>query len=450
MGATRTAAREPLLERFERQTAALLTPASRVCVGLSGGMDSVVLLHLFAQWRARCPLELNALHVHHGLNPRANQWADFCQNICDKLNIALTIRRVTVNPSSGLGIEASAREARYRAFDQETADYIALAHHRDDQAETLLLQLLRGAGIKGLSGMPLLRHRHRNKLIRPLLEIERSELRTWAENQQLEWIEDDSNDDNRYARNFLRHKVLPIIGEQHAAWRSTLARSAQLLGETASLLEELASLDAEKAIHDRVIDCRYLRTLSAARARNLLRYFLAQQGLGMPSQQRLEDIHQQLITTGNDKRIAIPVGTLVLRRFRRHAYLTEILAVPDPHLRWLWQGEAQQKLPELGGTLHFGSRERDGLKLAGLGQINIRLRQGGEHFQPDCRRPRRALKDLLQEAELPPWERERLPLIYSDNELVLVPGIGTACGWQAQPGEAALNITWRTDDSSAQ
>jgi tRNA(Ile)-lysidine synthase len=419
-------------------------------VALSGGLDSVVLLNLFTLLREQHPIQLSALHIHHGLHPQADQWLMFCQQCCEALAVPFHAKRVDVRRDSGLGIEAAARHARYQAFSEQAVDFIALAHHRDDQAETVLLQLLRGAGLKGLSAMPTLRpDPHHAALIRPLLDIERSELAAWAKSRALHWVEDDSNTDTRYARNFLRHKVFPLISEQHSAWRTTLARSAQHLAEAASLLDELAGLDAQHSIVGGQLNCEILASLSAARGRNLLRYYLALHHVDMPGQQRLIDMHHQLVSAHNDAQIRFVLGKLTLRRYRSFASLVSTQPGPSPHQQWRWQGEARLRLPELYGTLSFNPHAETGLSRDKLGdepgKLNIRLRLGGEQFQPACTRPRRALKTLLQESGIPPWERLILPLIYCEDELVHVPGVGTACQWQAQGGEPALEVIWHVD-----
>lgn len=446
MDATKTLPSNNLYTAFRARVIQHVAPGSRVCIALSGGVDSVVLLHLFARMSADYPLTLSAIHVHHGISPNADHWAHTCQQLCATLNIPLQTCHISLARSAELGIEAAARNARYAQFQQQDVDFIALAHHRDDQAETFMLQLLRGAGVKGLAAMPAIRQQPgQPAYLRPLLDIDRSAILDWAKQNKLHWIEDESNEDTRYARNFLRHEVLPLLNQRYPAWRATIARSAQNLAEAAELLDELAQLDAANAIQTRRISCTYLSEISPARAHNLLRYFLAMHDIAMPSQIRLTEMLEQLTQAGADSHIAIDHDGHTLHRFQHYGYLVKKQAMPASNSCWHWQNEAQLTLADLGGTLHFEHDRTTGLDPAKLHDINIRLRQGGETFRPDCQRPNRRLKTLLQAANIPPWQRERTPLIYSGDTLVCVPGIGIACGWQAAPGSPALHITWQTD-----
>lgn len=446
MDATKTLRPNNLYAAFRARVTEHVAPEARVCVALSGGVDSVVLLHLFAQLRTDRPFILSAIHIHHGLSPNADHWAQICRELCTTLDIPLQVCAISLERGADLGIEAAARHARYAQFRQQDVDYIALAHHRDDQAETLMLQLLRGAGVKGLAAMPIIRRQPGQPgYLRPLIDIDRSAIMDWAMQRQLCWIEDESNLDSRYARNFLRHEILPLLTQRYPAWRATMARSAQNLAEASELLDELAQLDAAQAIQDRRISCVYLAAITPVRARNLLRYFLALHGLAMPSQIRLADMLQQLTRAAPDSHVAIDHDGYVLHQFQHYGYLVKKQTLPASNSRWHWQGEPQLALSPLGGTLHFERGPAPGLDLARLQNINIRLRRGGEMFRPDCRRPNRRLKDLWQAANTPPWERQRTPLIYSGDTLVHIPFIGTACGWQAAPGDPALHLIWQTD-----
>lgn len=407
----------------------------RVVAGLSGGVDSVVLLDLLLRAAKKIRFELAALHVNHQINPVAGRWAAFCRAFCKQRGVAFTTVRVKV--PRGESLEAAAREARYRAFATLHADHVALAHNLDDQAETVLLQLLRGAGVKGLSAMPVAR----NSILRPLLDIPRSEIDAYARCRKLEWIEDDSNADVYYDRNFLRHRVLPVIAEHYPAYRRTLARASRNLAEAAQLLDDLAAADAQLMAGG--LEISSLRRLSASRAKNVIRHFLGLHGVTMPNAARLDEGVRQL-QSQRATRTTIDLGEHLLRR---HANVLRVVAKTPPlpvSYCHEWHGESRLRLPELGGTLALKKWRGSGISLARLAgaPVTVRLRQGGERLQLHPQRPRRSLKNLLQEYRIPPWERARLPLLFCGDELVWAAGIGVGCRFQAEPGEASVQPLW--------
>jgi len=434
----------------------------RLVAGLSGGIDSVVMLDLLRRAAAKMRFELAALHVNHQINPAAAKWARFCGAYCRQLGIGLTV--VKVNVPRAASLEAAARNARYAAFARLPADFVALAHNLDDQAETVLLQLLRGAGVKGLSAMPVLRGDARGQgkeekkrhvlhasplapsILRPLLDITRAEIEAYARARKLRWVEDDSNANTGFDRNFMRHRLLPVIAERYPAYRKTLARASRNFAEAAVLLDELASIDMPNAAaHLKITD---LRALTTARAKNALRYFLGSHGVTMPNETRLAECVRQ-VQEPRATGIAIDLGAHELRRFGSELRVVPKTPVPSADFRRQWQGEARLALPELGATLLMKKSRGSGLSLAKLqtAAVTVRLRTGGERLRPDAKRPRRSLKNLLHEARLPPWLRARLPLLYCGEILVYVPGIGIDTAFGAQSGEAAVEPQWRPDSS---
>ena len=448
MADSRTRPPNNLLEAVRAQLARYVKPGARITLGLSGGVDSVVLLDLLARLATDLSFHLSAIHVNHQISPHAKDWADVCSTLCTSHHIPLRMHTIHIEDAAKLGLEAAARRARYAEYAQLDTDFIALAHHRDDQAETLLLQLLRGAGVKGLAAMPVLREATNHlAYIRPLLDIDRSEIEAWAQQHALQWVEDESNRNTHFNRNFLRHSVLPHLGERFPAWRATIARSAQNLAEAADLLNQLAALDATDSIRNQRLSCTQLAALPPARARNLLRYFLARNDIPMPSQARLATMLEQLTHASADSRPCILHASWELHRYQGWAHLTARLPSHVANLHWPWQGEAQLLLRELDGVLKFTHTAGQGLDRTKLDQasITIRLRQGGEHFRPDCQRPRRSLKNLLQEYAIPPWQRDRLPLLYCGETLVWVAGIGADCAWQASADTAGIQPEWNNN-----
>lgn len=419
-------------------------PGQHLTLGLSGGLDSVVLLELLAQLRQPLQFRLSAIHVNHQLSRHAAEWAVFCFTLCETYAVPLDIAVVQVPFQPGDSLEAAARSVRHEALNRSAADFIVLAHHLDDQAETLLLQLLRGCGVEGASAMAELNGR----LLRPLLKTSRAQLVEYARHRGLNWVEDESNLDTRFDRNFLRHRVLPVLAERFPAYRETFLRASRNFSESSQLLEELARHDAVTAIHEKKLSVQLLTHLSLPRAKNLLRHFLGLHGITAPSAIRLEDMLHQLVSAKQDAQIRIPLESFELRRFLGQAWVISTPSQPDPGLNYVWQGEDELKLHELGGTLKFWPVHGQGISRARLEQapVTLRLRQGGERLQPDCKRPRRSLKNLFQETGIPPWTRRTTPLLYSGKNLAAGLGIGIDCSFQAHPDEPGILLEWKTTD----
>ena len=445
--------------RVAAQLKDIVKPSDRLQVGLSGGVDSVVLLDVLQRAARRLRFRLSALHVNHQLSPRAGRWEAFCKRLCRDRGIPF--RSVKVAVRRGDSVEAAARAARYAEFARQDCEYAVLAHHRDDQVETLLLQLLRGAGVKGLAAMPLLREGGRSssliphpsslRVLRPLLDVTRDKILEYAKKRKLKWVEDESNQDVTFQRNFIRHEVLPVIARRFPAYRVTLSRAAGHFAEAAQLLDELAAADAAGHLKHGHLSVAALRRLSPARARNLLRYFLASRGGAMPSTERLEEALRQALTAKQDAQVAVAMGDFTLRRHAGRVHLLRSPGTSPEFVAKRWRGEKRIALPELGGVLSMARARGSGLSLTRLGMqpVTIRLRLGGERFQPDCGRPRRSLKNLLQESRIPPWERVRLPLVFCGEELVWAPGLGVDCRYQATGRERSLRPAWIAAETAA-
>lgn len=278
----------------------------RVVVGLSGGLDSVVLLHAVRE----CGYNVSALHVHHGLSPNADGWSDFCIDLCARDGIPLAIERVAVERNARDGLEGAARRARHAVYDHVDADWVLLAHHRGDRAETMLFNLLRGAGVRGAGAMG----ERNGRLLRPLLTVGRDDILAYARRHGLGWIEDESNADVRFSRNFLRHRILPVMRERFPAAEARLASASGRFAEAADLLDELAVMDLEghEACFPLSIDV--LSRLSERRARNVLRLLLSRAGVGIPSEERLAEVLRQCLTAKADRHPAVAFGEWQLRR----------------------------------------------------------------------------------------------------------------------------------------
>lgn len=415
-------------------------------LGLSGGLDSCVLLDLLLAAQTQLDFRLSALHVHHGISPNADAWADFCAELCSQHKLALNIVRVNVPRDNGLGLEAAAREARYQAMMQQDADVVVLAHHQDDQAETLLLQLLRGSGVEGLAAMPIHGNWLQKPILRPLLEVPRSALETYAQENRLVWINDESNLDTRFDRNFLRHQVFPAIAPRFSAYRTTLSRAAENLADAANFLTQIAVEDAATAVRENRLDIGLMKRLTPERAMNLLRWWIRAETGFNPSRAWLLNVLDQLLHAQPNAQVACCLGRVVVRRYREWACIDRS---GDAHAyRVDWRGEAVLNFPD-GGQLNFEQVSGAGVAADKITQgLVVTNRSGAEarwklSLRLDEKRPTRSLKNLWQEAGIPPWEREHQPLVWHQGVLVAVGGVGIDCQWQAGAGEAGVLLRWK-------
>jgi tRNA(Ile)-lysidine synthase len=422
----------------------------RVIVGLSGGVDSVALLHAVARVAAGFGVTTMALHVHHGLSPRADEWGRACAELCRTLNVTFTEVRVHIDRRSKLGIEGAAREARYAVFRQQQANAIALAHHADDQAETLLLQLLRGAGVRGLSAMPTARVLEPATgllLLRPWLSLTRAKIRSYAQREGLSWVEDESNADPAYDRSFLRTRILPELVARFPGLTSTFGRAARNFADAVQLLDDLAARDALGVREGESLSVSALAALSPARASNLLRWFLERQGFPQPSRDQLEEALRQGLAARGDTQPRVKLGAAWLRRYRGRLYLQPAENETARDWNLTWSGEDELTLPAGLGRLRFEPALGTGLSLQRLRaqSVGVRPRTGGERLRFAPNRPARTLKNLLHEAAIPEWERGCMPLIFAGETLVWVPDIGQDFRFTAAPGESGVMPRWERE-----
>lgn len=405
-----------------------LPPATRWVVALSGGLDSVFLLHALATLAREQNQPLSALHIHHGLQPEAEHWADFCQQQCQTLEILLGLHRLSLDPALSIDpnapdLEATARDARYRLFREQLGegDLLLMGHHGDDQAETLLLRLMRGSGIRGLAGMPATRSLGRGQLHRPLLALTRPRIEALAREWGLHWCEDGSNRNRRFDRNFLRHEILPRLRQRWPAATENLRRSAAHCREGEELLDDLAREDLARLHMENGLTVSGLNSLSDPRQRNLLRYRLRQHGVQPPGEERLRSGLSALLSAAEDRAPALHWSENSIRRYRDDLWLVPDLPAVDSTATCTWNPDE---------PLHWAGTT---LSLSGPGPekpLTVGFRQGGEHFQPGTNQPSRPLKKWLQEQGLPPWERERLPLVWEGDTLVAIGDLWTTRNWQ--------------------
>jgi tRNA(Ile)-lysidine synthase len=384
--------------------------------------------------------------VHHGLSKNADKWVKFCEKLCTKLSISLDVNYIQLPQKKSLGIEGEARRLRYEKLLQSKTDLVVLAHHEDDQAETFLLQLIRGAGVKGLSSMAHFDDSRR--LWRPLLNVSRIDIESYAKKHKLKWIEDESNLNIDFDRNFIRSKVLPILKNRFNHIIKVISRSSTHLAEAQHLLDDLAKLDLKNLLkssnYKHKLQVKTLDQLSNYRAKNVLRYWLELNDQLMPSKDLLDELLRQVLTAKKDATMKIHLS----KDFEIRRYKDEIYIVPKNHKNLknyeiIWKGEPEILLPN-GTQLNFKKVKGRGINFKFLDnqKLKIRNRKGGEFFKPDSKRPTKKIKQLLQESDLPPWEREFFPMIFLGDELACVPNFGIDQKYQAGPQATGLEVNF--------
>ena len=415
-----------------------LPPGSSVWAAFSGGLDSTVLLHRLKQ----SGLPVKALHVNHHLQPAANRWVDHCREFCARLGVPIYILDVKVDPNDAGGPEAAARAARYEAFVtlMRPGDCLVTAHHLDDQAETVLLRLLRGAGVAGLAAMRVQAKFAQGTLWRPLLRQSRASLRDYAERHGLSWIEDPHNLDPRYARSFLRNEIFPRFTQRWPQSVELLARTAEHCADAVELLDEVAAKDLKQAgiAANSGLSVRKLLQLPRTRRNNLLRYWAARGGHELPTFDALSRLDREVLHARPDAAPLLSWGGTELRRFRDALHLMPRLPPPPARDQALeWDGRADLHLPPGCGVLAAVKPARDELPL------RVVFTRGGERLKPAGSRFTRTLRNLFQEEAIPPWIRERLPLVELNGELAAVADRWETAALKKLRGQHGCRYAWR-------
>ena len=432
---------ELLGERLTALTAG--EPASRWLVAFSGGIDSTVLLHALSESRAQLQAEIIAIHVDHGLHPDSQQWDLHCQQTAEQLEVLYIRKRITVDDELRSGPEAAARQARYAVLQTLLVDGDCLlsAHHEEDQAETLLLSLMRGSGPAGLAGIGAAQEFGEGRLLRPLLGVSGEAIQDYAQRHELSWIEDPSNADTRFDRNFLRREIMPSLASRWPAVSARLKQSADLASEASALLRDLADIDIVAAGRPERLDLQSLRQLSLERQRNLLRQAISLCGLPPAPATRLYQVVHELIPAREDAQPQVAWPGAELRRYRDHLYLMPAIAMLPDEPEQALRPEAALYLGPGMGQLVLNPGVKGGInpELAKAG-LRVRYRHGGEEIRPAGHACTRKLKKLLQQEGIVPWMRERLPLLYSGEDLVAVADL-----WIAKEcsHDAGFGVCWR-------
>ena len=411
-----------------------VSPYRQLLVGFSGGLDSTVLLHRMMLWREQeADVQIRAIHIHHGLSPFADEWVAHCESLCLAWNIPLLIERVTLL-DEGLGTEAQARKARYAAFEKSLlpGEAIVTAQHLDDQCETFLLALKRGSGPAGLSAMAERSEFVGTHLLRPLLGETRASLEHWAQEHHLCWIEDESNQDDAYDRNFLRLRILPELSQRWPHFAEATARSAKLCAEQESLLDELLSEELESLMsQERALRIAPLQAMSAVRRGALLRRWLAGHDAQMPSRDMLNRIWEEVAQAREDANPCLRFNDFELRRYKEHLWwIKHQPSLADEILPWdnilepreLPQGAGQVCLEGNGNVRLPEAGEKITIRFKASGNLHIVGRNGG-----------RKLKKIWQECHIPPWLRDSTPLLFYGENLIAAAGVFiTQEGWAEQ------------------
>lgn len=444
-----------LLQHLKTLLAQVVSPASEtktLWLAYSGGLDSHVLLHALASLKSELKnWQIRAVHVDHGLHVLSADWGQHCQAICKQLSIPCQVIKVNIK-QDGESLEAVARDARYQAFADclQKGDVLLTAQHADDQAETFMLQMLRGSGPRGLSAMPASRVFASGSLLRPLLGFRRQQLQTYAEQYGLEFIHDPSNDDKRFDRNFLRHDVFPGLAARWPSVVQTLCRNAQHQAEAAELLDVLAEQDMLSCTENPgCLSLSRLEMLDDNRQRNLLRYWLRQQGVTVPHRRKLNEILRAMLSAAEDRqpRIDWPGGEV--RRYRGEMYASDEALLPQSWEQ-TWDLLTPLMLPAGLGSLAVTGDSGQALDLSRItsAPISVRFRGGGENCLPAGRGHHHSLKKLFQESAIPPWQRQRTPLVYVGNELAQIMGVCICEPFKAREGRPAVNIEWQQQHSN--
>lgn len=454
-----------------------------IVVAYSGGVDSQVLLHALIQLKKsqHIPNNITVCHVNHGLSVNAERWEKLAQQTCADLSVHLIIKRVDIKAKVQQSLEAIARDARYNAL-RELSDkpsLILTGHHGDDQSETFLLALKRGAGLKGLSAMSENTSLGIHRLVRPLLAISRQEIESYAKEHKINWIEDESNTDTSFDRNYFRQEVMPMLRQRWPSISNTINRSAEHCLAGQELLDELAEQDLKACrLSENSMAVEYLSTLSQARFNNLLRYFMSQHHCLMPSTQQIKQVREQL-SANADKTPQIKVGDCYFRRFNNALYLTlpyadvshwqvklercdthglaaqsEVI-LPDnlgvlvlqpkefeADVKASDTGNNEDKSNNIDNVIFDDKEQLPAIALPAHGQqVNIRFSHENPKCLPHYREHSRSVKKVLQELTIPPWERKRIAFLYYDNDLVAALGYFVCKAFIAKNSEARLHIS---------
>jgi len=415
----------------------------KIVVGFSGGLDSTVLLQsLHSLNLSQSNFQLKAIHINHQLQSSADAWAVWCAEFCKKNQITFQCVNVDAKPKPKESPEAAARRARYHSLNKLLADdeILVTAHHQDDQVETTLLQMLRGTGVTGAAGMKAVSSLQDMTIVRPLLNYTRSKLHSYAQAQKLDWIDDPSNACDDYDRNYLRLNILPLLAQRWPAYPQTISRFAHNAREASELMEEIAKQDYADAYIENhtTLNIDVIKSLTEIRQKNLIRFWISNAGYLLPNLKHLSQIitmlHARL-----DAKSQVRWANAEIRRFKHELYLLKQIDDFDAKT-YHWDGVSDLQISHIGIVQSTETLGR-GLKKSMLkGKIAIRFRLGGEKCRPAGRKETHSLKKLFQDYQIPPWQRERMPILFVNDEIAAVLGLFYCEPFAAESNEASVEI----------
>lgn len=421
---------------------------NRYWIAYSGGIDSHVLLHVASAQQHHFPhASFHALHINHALHRKADQWAEHCRRVCEQINIPCLVLDVDATPAVGESPEARAREVRYQAIKKliKEGDCLLTAHHQDDQVETLLLQLMRGSGPKGLAAMPQWAVFGAGHLARPLMEVRRDDIHSYAVANKLNWINDDSNLDTRYDRNFIRHEIVPKLLQRWPSLAQTVSRSARYCAESVEIIDDAARQQLEKINpgHSAWLPVSGLKRLSTVQQKNLLRFWIHQRGLNVPSSAQLQQILDQVLLAAPDSEPCISWDGCQVRRYRDQLHVMAPLPAAPAKQSIPWDIRQSLRVEGMGELVaRRASGHGVAARLVSGDNVSVGFRRGGESMQPTQRQQHHTLKKLFQEHGIPPWVRERAPFIYIDGQLAAVGEWFVSHPFAAQNSEDGYVFQW--------
>ena len=417
----------------------------KICVSLSGGVDSIVLLYALNQCLDKGCL-IRAIHINHNLAKDSQVWADFCKRTCDRIQIQIDIHSIKVKNTEGFGIEAAARKARYQKLQRsiQEGEWLMTAHHQEDQLETILLRMARGTGIEGLQGIQKQFNFGKGKILRPLLDVSKSEVLGYARKNNLDWVEDASNQETYFDRNFLRMNVIPKLKERWPAFSSSVSRLSNISNQTSTLLKELAQQDLGSNYPIKNLDIDILKNKSNGRVVNIIRFLILKNEMTVPSMKVLNSGVNILL---NQKSVnpTMVWNNYCIKRYVDKLYFLKLSELQPNQSNKLmhWSIDEPLILDEDGSSLAAIMAIGQGLSLKKCNKnLDVQFRKGGESIRPVGHKITKKLKKLFQEDHILPWTRDKIPLLYKKNELIGVGDLWFNQNYIASEEEDGFLVNW--------